>query len=212
MVRKYKLILFDFDGVIGDSFDFVVECIYNNMKKFTRIKLSQEDIAKELRTISLFEIIKKYKIPKFLIPIIVFKLKRDLSKRLKFSKVFPNSQKVLESLQNQKFKIGLVTSNSKKNINYFLNTFNLIDKFDFVHTSSSLFKKDKSISKIMKKNNIKSNEVLYVGDEVRDILACQRIGVDIVAVTYGYNSKELLKKYEPTYLVDSLDDINYIIK
>ena len=64
----------------------------------------------------------------------------------------------------------------------------------------------------MKKYNIKPNEILYVRDEVRDIVACQRIGVDIVAVTYGFNSKELLKKYEPTYLVDSLDDINYIIK
>ncbi|MFT4243962.1 MAG: HAD-IA family hydrolase [Candidatus Woesearchaeota archaeon] len=212
MVKKYKLILFDFDGVIGDSFDFVVECIYNNMRKFTRVKLSQEDIAQELRTISLFEIIKKYKIPKILIPIIVFKLKRDLSKRLEFSKVFPNSQKVLESLQNKKLKIGLVTSNSKKNINYYLNIFNLLDKFDFVYTSTSLFKKDKTINKILKKYSLKSDEVLYVGDEVRDILACQKIGIDIVAVTYGYNSKELLKNFEPTYLVDSLDDINYIIK
>lgn len=43
---------------------------------------------------------------------------------------------------------------------------------------------------------------MYVGDEVRDIEACQKVGIKIAAVTWGLNTKEALERYHPDSLID----------
>ena len=54
--------------------------------------------------------------------------------------------------------------------------------------------------------------MLYVGDEVRDIRACRRAGIDVAAVDWGYNTRASLAQARPTYEVDSLDAIIDIVK
>ena len=48
---------------------------------------------------------------------------------------------------------------------------------------------------------------LYVGDETRDIEAAQKAGVSIAAVTWGYNSAEVLRRFSPDYLVNRPDEL-----
>jgi phosphoglycolate phosphatase-like HAD superfamily hydrolase len=43
---------------------------------------------------------------------------------------------------------------------------------------------------------------VYVGDEVRDIVAARKAGVDVAAVSWGYNTREVLAKHEPDYLIE----------
>jgi phosphoglycolate phosphatase-like HAD superfamily hydrolase len=46
------------------------------------------------------------------------------------------------------------------------------------------------------------NDITYIGDEDRDIIAAKRLGVGVIAVSWGYNYKELLIKEKPDYLID----------
>ena len=64
----------------------------------------------------------------------------------------------------------------------------------------------------MEKHNLKPQEIIYVGDEVRDIQACKKIGVKIIAVSWGYNSKEILDREKPDYLVNKPIEIPKILK
>ena len=50
-----------------------------------------------------------------------------------------------------------------------------------------------------------------VGDRVEDISASQEAKIDSLAVTYGFDDTDLLKKQSPTYCVDSVMDIAEII-
>ena len=43
--------------------------------------------------------------------------------------------------------------------------------------------------------------VEVVGDEVRDVEAAQKAGVDVAAVTWGFQSSEALADLAPTYLI-----------
>jgi phosphoglycolate phosphatase-like HAD superfamily hydrolase len=49
--------------------------------------------------------------------------------------------------------------------------------------------------------------VLDVGDEVRDIETARQAGVAVAAVTWGFNSRELLARHAPDYLVERPEPI-----
>lgn len=55
-------------------------------------------------------------------------------------------------------------------------------------------------------------EVLYVGDSLVDIATAKNAGVDVVAVSWGFQKKDELQAARPDYLVDSTDEILAIIQ
>ena len=74
--------------------------------------------------------------------------------------------------------------------------------FEFVYSESSLFGKHVVLKRMCSKQNIDPLEVVYVGDEDRDIIAAKKVKIKIIAVTWGFNSKAKLSKEKPDYLVD----------
>jgi phosphoglycolate phosphatase len=54
-----------------------------------------------------------------------------------------------------------------------------------------------------RKFQIDRNQMLYVGDELRDVQACKKIGVKIAAVTWGFDSAPLLAASKPDLLCHS---------
>ena len=50
--------------------------------------------------------------------------------------------------------------------------------------------------------SLNPQEILYVGDEIRDLQAARRARVEAAAVTWGFNSRESLAREAPTYLVE----------
>ena len=58
---------------------------------------------------------------------------------------------------------------------------------------------------------LKNKEIVYVADETRDIEAAKKAKVRIISVTWGFNSREILKKQNPDFLVDRPEEILRII-
>ncbi len=54
--------------------------------------------------------------------------------------------------------------------------------------------------------------VYLIGDTEIDILTAKNAGVMSIAVTWGFRSKEFLKRYDPDYLVDRAEEILKIIE
>lgn len=55
---------------------------------------------------------------------------------------------------------------------------------------------------LLRKYGIRPEETIYVGDETRDIEAARKTNIEIIAVSWGYNSKQLLEKQKPDFLID----------
>lgn len=105
--------------------------------------------------------------------------------------------------------VGIISSNTKKNIRLFLEH-RQIDSVDFV-ISSPLFSKEAKIKNIMRKNRLSEENVLYIGDETRDVDSAKKAGVRSVAVTWGWTGRELLAKHSPDYIIDSFDELLPVI-
>lgn len=107
---------------------------------------------------------------------------------------------VIKVLSKEHF-LGIITSNSEENVKIFLKNNNLTKHFNLIHSNLSLFGKDKSIKKVMKSRKMKRGNIIYIGDESRDVNAGKKAGIKTVAVTWGYEAESVLKKAKPTYIV-----------
>jgi HAD superfamily hydrolase (TIGR01549 family) len=63
------------------------------------------------------------------------------------------------------------------------------------------------ILKVMDRLKIRKDESVYVGDIATDVIAAKRAGIMSIAVTYGFNSRDVLAKEHPDHIVDSPDDL-----
>ena len=189
-----KQIVLDFDGTLADTFD-----VMNNIAKK---EYGEYDIDLELiKNEGAKALLKKVNIPSWKIPEIILNVTSKLRNN-KDIKLFPDIVNLLNTLKND-YKIGIVSSNSEEIIIDTLKEYNIDTLFEFVYSDSSLFGKHLVLKKMCSKYKINPLEVIYVGDEDRDIIAARKAKIKTIAVTWGFNSKERLSRENPDYLVDS---------
>ena len=189
-----KYIVFDFDGTLADTFDIIKTIAIN--------EYDAHDVDFEsFKNKSTKDFLKSMNIPLWKLPEMVLRVSSKL-KNNKDIKLFPDIIEMLLNLKNN-YKLGIVSSNSKENIIETLKKHNIENLFEFVYSDSSLFGKHLVLKKMCGKNKINPHEVMYVGDEDRDIIAAKKIKIKTIAVTWGFNSKEKLSRENPDYIVDS---------
>ena len=153
---------------------------------------------------------KKQKVSSFKIPSLIRKTRKILAEIIDQAEIYADMKEMLYFLKEQGVILIIVSSNSASNIKVFLKK-EKIDVFDHIEAGSSYFGKARRIKKILKRINIKTRDALYIGDEIRDIKASHQIGIEVIAVAYGFDDKELLKEENPTYLASSVAEIKAIL-
>ena len=206
-----KIIFFDFDGTIADTFNTLVGITNQLAVNFGYKPLGEEELA-QIKNLSSRQIIKYSGISIFKFPLLLAKIKSELRAEIYNIKAFPEIESALLELKNQVGKIVILSSNSKENILAFLETNNLQNSFDFIYTEAALFSKSKVINRILKQENIKPEESIYIGDETRDIDAAKRSRVKAIAVSWGFNSQQILAEHNPDFLVHQPKELIDIIK
>lgn len=200
-----KTLIFDFDGTLVDSMQLYLHSFNQVAADFALPKINELRL-RQVKQAPLSALLKQYQIGPLKLAKIIDQLNRNLRREIASVKFFPELRSLLLNLA-KKYQLGLLSSNRLENIEDFLEKQNFTNVFDFVYASKNLFGKDKVLSGLIKKHQLDKKEVLYFGDEVRDIEACQKIGVKIAAVTWGFNDKKLLALKQPDYLLASPQDI-----
>ena len=202
-----KTILFDLDGTVVDSLQLFIMCAEKLAEEYNQSKIEYDD---SMRHLPLREILaKKVNVPFYKIPKVVKEMKLLINETITDVKAFKGIIPVMRKL-SKKHKIAIVTSNSKKATDIIIKKFG-INFLEFVEADISLFGKSNAIKKIIKKRKLNKNNLIYVGDEVRDIEACKKIGIQIISVTWGFNSEKVLKQNKPNYLAKKPEDLLRII-
>lgn len=208
---KNTVILFDFDGTIADTFENFILIGNALAKEFQFQSLAQHQIE-DFKNKTIRQAIQDLEVPILQIPKLLFKGKQELKNRMHTIKVIDGMTDVLKTCKTQNIKMGLVSTNALKNIQAMLQNWHLDHLFEFIGTGSGLFGKRRALNKIIKQNSLKKDDILYVGDEVRDIEASRGVGIAVASVTWGYNSRKVLQTYAPDYLIDHPQELLHIIK
>ncbi|MGO4183459.1 HAD-IA family hydrolase [Paenibacillus sp. MCAF9] len=208
----YKHIIFDFDGTLVDSTSEIM-MVYNELAVKYNFKKVNHEEYKLLNHLSLKERFKALNVPmyKFLL---IRKIGKEFKERYKQhlnSILFIDQMReVVNALQNKGYKIAIITSNSAANVSDFLHTQNF-KRIHEVRSSNGLFGKHQTLKKYLKDNHLNREDVIYIGDETRDIIACKKCEIDVIAVSWGLDTKESLLGEDPNYLVDQPHEIRGIL-
>lgn len=198
-------LLFDFDGTIADSV-----LLGWKIANIVAPRLGHEPFTEE--EFALFRSQPMHKVLKFLhIPF--YKLPKAITMALvEYRHLVHELQpcegitKMLDDLKSLDIPLALLSSNSGENLRLFLDGYNL-HAFDWVEGTSGILKKSSRIRAQLKKHKLDPEQVIYIGDEIRDIDAAHKCGLKVIAVTWGLHTKELLSSHNPDFLVDSPSDI-----
>jgi len=199
-MNNYKYIVFDFDGTIADSRSVFIS-LYNELAHKYGYGILTEENLDELRSLSIPQRCKVLGVPLYRIPFlasaIIKKYKASVS-GLQFNE---GMKPLLQSLERNNIRFAVLSSNAKENIEQFfnLNRMAVADIFSY----RSVFGKHILINKFLKQKKLKPSEILYVGDELRDVVACHKSAVKIAWVSWGYDSAQSLKNNKPDYHIDS---------
>lgn len=205
-----KVIIFDFDGTIANTLNAIVDIVNNLSDEYGYKKTNPEELE-FLRTLKPLQIIQYSGISIFKLPSLVRKVKSSLSKEIQEINMVTGLKEVLLKLKNQGNQLGIITSNSKENVVLFLEANGLQQVFDFIYSGAPLIGKSKVINSFLKKEHKNPEEVIYVGDETRDIDAARKSHVKIMAVSWGFNSRTALAEQQPDFLIEQPNEILEVI-
>lgn len=193
-----KLILFDYDGVIVDSFSTIYE-IYQTICKKLNKKCPKDiegfrkiygktflDLYKNLEILTQEEKEKAELI-----------YKDELLK--KEPKMFAEINEVIKIL-HKNYPLIIISSNYKEEVEQKLKRFGILSYFSKIigklEDTPTNLRKTEEITKIIKNLKLTNEEVIMIGDRVIDYLEAKEAGLtNIILASYGWDGKEKLKEY-----------------
>jgi len=111
----YKLVIFDFDGTLADSFPFFVSTINHLAGKhaFRKIPLDEVEFLRELGP---RELMKTLEVPVWKLPAIAQSFIKLMQEDLSKIPLFENIEEMLAHLSENGVILGLVSSNGYENV------------------------------------------------------------------------------------------------
>ena len=216
---KKKLLIFDVDGTVWDSEKDVFLSFNHTLKENAGFEIDKEEFQKlaGMHLGKMFEIVlpegkkefaseyeKLYK--KYYIDEEHFADATDL---------FDGVKDTLYKFKNDGYYMAVASSKPKRILDKMVSRFD-IEVFDYVlGTEESNFKHKPDpdiVNYIMSQVNVDKGDTVIIGDSKSDILTGHNAGIDTIAVTYGYDTKENLINANPSIIIDDFSKLQEIIE
>lgn len=205
-MKHPAVVLFDFDGTIADTHGVFVKILNRLAAEFGYAPASPEKVA-QMQGLTAQELIRQSGISMFKIPLLLRRLKRELHQEMNQVNAIAGMDDAIRQLHAEGYKLGIVTSNWVENVRLFLELQALTDYFTWTYSSSTLFGKHRMLKRFIKQSHLNPQQLIYVGDESRDIEAAQASGIRMISVAWGFNAPELLAAYGPTALITNAQEL-----
>lgn len=209
-----KAIVFDFDGTLAPSFSLVEFCFK---------KIYKEILGKDITV----QEIEKYYGPSEK-GIIQNMFGKDKSKEAFyrflcdyyfyhdefFKDFFPRMRELLNELKKEGKEVFLLTGRSEETAIISLTKLNAFSYFkDFYWGSTEGAIKDQLLKELMDDYGYKNDEIIYVGDSIKDVEQCNDANIKIASVIYNDSSyKDKLEKMNPGMIFNTIEELkNYLL-
>ena len=201
-------IIFDFDGTIADSFDYVLDFLTVQAGRPLLIGTERS----ELRNMSMISMARALGHPRRRLPLLFWRGRKIMLVAIEKVEPFDGVGEVIRKLHAEGHELFIVSSNNLANVREFLHRKQLHEYFLEIYGGVGLFGKAPALRKLLREHKLELADSMYIGDEVRDVEAAQSIKMRIIAVMWGFARHIDLKHRSPTALADSPDDIIKIIE
>ena len=206
---SFELIIFDYDGVLIDSMDDAVSAGEAFCQSISHNRLPTMETIVGLENMTYFELARSVGLPSEQVERFcsyVFERFQALGPAMAF---FPEIESLLHRIASK--NIAIVSGNAKNVISAKLAAHGLAEKITCILGAFEPGDKAEKIHYACKYFGIDARQACMVGDSVSDIRYAKQAGVQSVAVTWGWHSREKLAKEEPDFIVNGVQELADLI-
>ncbi|AMO55797.1 hypothetical protein GZ77_08215 [Endozoicomonas montiporae] len=203
-----KVILFDMDGVIADSWQAFYQVFNEYLDNAGFADLASEVFLLEMFEGSFYQNLLSRIHPYTVSQADMLQLSVALTSAIKTCHPFPGIKKALQQL-SQHYPLYLITSNFNAAAKAFLEQHQLAVFQDILGLDTHLEKAAK-IARIQ--SEYPEHSLLFVADTLGDILEARNTKAITIATSWGWHTRKTLQRGTPDTILDSPDELlEYII-
>ncbi len=208
--RKYKLVIFDWDGTLMDSIDKIVSCM-SIAAQLNDIEIPSAEAVKNIIGLSLptavsqlfpenerlhCELIKAYQSQ--------YKI-HDTTE----TPLFEGVENVLKQLKMNGYQLAVATGKSRNGLTRLLNLTQLTDYFVITKTADDAESKPSAdmLEQILAETNVVAKDAIMIGDTYLDMKMAHNINMDAIGVSFGAGKKKDLLTYKPIAVVNAFNEL-----
>ncbi|MEC5384316.1 HAD hydrolase-like protein [Uliginosibacterium sp. H3] len=201
---KYRLIAFDFDGTLADSFPFFIDVFGSLADAHGFSRIDHADIER-LRGYDARALMRHVGLPLWKFPQVGAHFKRLMAADIGRIPLFDGIAPALQQLSAAGIELAVVSSNSADNVRAVLGEdAALITHFE---CGVDLFGKRHKLQQLLKRSALPQQAMLYIGDELRDHEAARASRIAFGAVAWGYSRFDVLQAQAPEECFNSVGEL-----
>ncbi|PKH93146.1 HAD family hydrolase [Pseudoalteromonas sp. 78C3] len=212
-IKKYKLVIFDWDGTVMDSVTKIVNCIRSSAESLNLVPPSDEAI-KNIIGMSLEKAID------VLFPdnvaqhqALISGYKYQYSVDTTPTPVFANVVSVLNALKEQGIVLAVATGKGRGGLERLLEQSQLRHFFSATRTSDEALSKPSAdmLYQLLEELGISAQDAVMIGDTQIDMTMAKAAGMDRIGVTMGVHNAQQLNKLSPVATVDNYLQLQQVL-
>lgn len=197
--------IFDFDGTLADSLELVIN-EYNRIAPRFRVKPINRNDLPRLRQLKARAAMNEHDVSFWKLPFLVSAMRSAMHAHVDGLLPYDGIADALRKLAASRVRCSILSTNSSENIARFLDRHDL-KLFEHIAGGSSMFGKARALKRLISRAGLDPKQVVYIGDEARDIEAASAAGVRSIAVSWGYADRATLASHTPTYIAETPSDL-----
>lgn len=207
------LIIFDFDGTLGDTRRNIVRTMQMTINELQLPSRSEDECSSTIG-LPLAECFRKLfpYIQDELIPRCAETYRRFFNENLKIIQpvAFPGVVETLSALKEQGYMLTIASSRSRNSLIELTRDMGITDSISYLIGADDVEKAKPNPEPVLKTLTamcFAPTQTLVVGDMAVDILMGINAGAKTCGVTWGNGSREELEKAGANYIIDKIEDI-----
>jgi phosphoglycolate phosphatase len=202
---RYRLAIFDFDGTLADSFPWVMSAMDEVADRF-KFRRVREGELEELRHCDAREVMRRLGIPRWKLPMIARYVRTRMAADVGQIELFPGAGEMLEGLAGAGVKLAVVSANGERTIRTVLGPH--AAKFEAYAGGVSLFGKRGKLLRMSRLTGVPADEIMVIGDEIRDLNAARKARMAFGAVSWGITRPEAMATAGAELVFERMSDIS----
>ncbi len=200
---KYKYIIFDFDGTINNTEEGITNSFKATLDLYG-IEHTNIDFRRHIGPPLEFSFRELVGDDRWEQAVTEYRKIFSQSGAVDQCHVYDGIIEVLDTLHQRGYILSIATSKYQPYALQSLAKLGIMDKFDVVYGQTERRGyKNEILAQLIGDHDWDKSQCLMVGDTHYDVEGAHANNIDVLAVTYGFETREQLLECEPTYIVDS---------
>jgi phosphoglycolate phosphatase len=215
MKDRFDLLIFDWDGTLVDSIDWIVHCVQTAAKN-SGCTIPEPQAAKDIIGLSIQEAINT------LFPDVDSDIQKQMvacysetffSKQTTAQDLFTGVEDMLIELKRAGYQLAVATGKTRSGLDKVLKSTGLADFFAITRCADETASKPHPLmlEQIMAHTGVLPERTLMIGDSIHDLQMAQNAQIASIGVTCGAHSAEILQHYQPLFCLEQTTELLELI-